>query len=189
MNLALLEQNIANRQRRILELPDFRKAAVLVALRLEPEPCLILTQRSSNLSTHSGQIAFAGGGIEAGETPIEAALREANEEIGLESSLVTVLGLLDDVWTPAGFHVVPVVAVVSSEAILRPNPAEVAKLLYVPISDLQLMTPIFEQRTLPISARVPAFETRERAVPHYLWQGVDIWGMTAFVIMKLLELT
>ncbi len=188
MNLAQLEQKIANRQRRILELPEFRKAAVLVAILLEPEPCLILTQRASNLSTHSGQIAFAGGSLDAAETPIEAALREAHEEIGLEPNLVKVLGLLDDVWTPAGFHVVPVVGVVSSISVLKPNPAEVAQMLYVPITDLQQLNPIYEQKTLPLSARVPHFETRERAVLHYYWQGVDIWGMTAFVIQEFLEL-
>ena len=189
LDLVKLQERLSTRQRRVLELPEFRKAAVLVAIRLEPEPCLILTQRTTNLSTQSGQIAFAGGSLDPAETPIQAALRESHEEIGLEPSLVKVLGLLDDVWTPAGFHVVPVVGLVSSAAVLRPNPAEVAKILYVPIADLQLLTPIFEQKTLPASARVPDFETRVRAVPHYYWHGIDIWGMTAFVIQGLLKLS
>ncbi len=186
-DLNLLEIFLQTRQRRVLELPDFKKAAVLVAVLLEPEPCLILTKRTNHLSTHSGQIAFAGGGMDAGESPVQAALREAHEEIGLEPSLVQVLGLLDDVWTPAGFHVTPVLGVVSSQAVLTPNPAEVAQVLYVPLTDLKNIQPHFEQKTLPASARVPSSEARQRAVPHLYWQGIDIWGMTAFVILGLLE--
>ncbi len=187
MDLVLLEQNILNRQRRILELPDFRQAAVLVLVQLLPVPSLILTQRTTNLSTHSGQIAFAGGSMDALETPVQAALREAHEEIGLEPSLVQVLGLLDDVWTPAGFHVVPVLGVVS-RPILTPNPTEVAEVLIVPISDLQQIAVTYEHKILPSSARVPNFESRDRSVPHYDWQGTDIWGMTAFVIEDFLKL-
>jgi 8-oxo-dGTP pyrophosphatase MutT (NUDIX family) len=189
LDLLALENHLSRRSRRILEIPDFRRAAVLVAILLEPEPSLILTQRTSTLSTHSGQIAFAGGSLDASETPIQAALREADEEIGLEPKHVRVLGLLNDVWTPAGFHVTPVLGLVSSQALLQPNPAEVAQLLFVPIADLRLIQVTYEQKTLPASARVPTFENRQRAVPHYLWQGTDIWGMTAFVIQELLELT
>ncbi len=189
IDLSALENRLSSRSRRILEIPDFRRAAVLVAILLEPEPSLILTKRTSHLSTHSGQIAFAGGSLDAAETPIQAALREADEEIGLEPKHVRVLGLLSDVWTPAGFHVTPVLGLVSSQALLAPNPAEVAELLFVPIADLRLIQVTYEQKTLPASARVPTFENRQRAVPHYLWQGTDIWGMTAFVIQELLELT
>ena len=189
LDLLALENFLSSRSRRILEIPDFRQAAVLVAILLEPEPSLILTKRTSTLSTHSGQIAFAGGSLDANETPTQAALREADEEIGLEPKHVRVLGLLNDVWTPAGFHVTPVVGIVSSQAQLKPNPAEVAKLLVVPIADLRFIEVTYEQKILPVAARVPVFENRERAVPHYLWQGTDIWGMTAFVIQEFLELT
>ena len=188
LDLSAFEQRLVNRQRRILQIPDFRKAAVLVAVLLEPEPSIILTKRTSNLSTHSGQIAFAGGSLDAFETPVEAALREAHEEIGLEPKHVQVLGLLDDVWTPAGFHVTPVVGLVSSQALLQPNPAEVAQLLFVPLADLRLIEVTYEQKILAASARVPSFESHERAVPHYFWQDTDIWGMTAFVIQEFLAL-
>ncbi len=188
IDLTALENQLSSRPRRILEIPDFRRAAVLVAVLLEPEPSLILTKRTTNLSTHSGQIAFAGGSLDVAETPTQAALREAHEEIGLEPKHVRVLGLMSDVWTPVGFHVTPVVGLVSSLAVLQPNPAEVDKLLFVPLADLGLIKPTFEQKILPASARVPTFESRERAIPHYLWQGIDIWGMTAFVIQEFLEL-
>jgi 8-oxo-dGTP pyrophosphatase MutT (NUDIX family) len=186
--LARLEQRLQAHQRRELEIPGFRKAAVLVAILDLPEPCLILTQRTSTLSTHSGQIAFAGGGIDALENPTQAALREAWEEIGLELKLVRVLGLMNDVWTPAGFHVTPVVGIVSGNAHLTPNPAEVAQVLRVPLAELAQLTVQFEHKILPPQSRVPHFESRERAVPHYLWREFDIWGMTAFVIGDLLGL-
>jgi 8-oxo-dGTP pyrophosphatase MutT (NUDIX family) len=183
-----LAQRLQTRQRRELEIPEFRRAAVLVAILNTPNPALILTKRTSSLSTHSGQIAFAGGGLDADETPTQAALREAWEEIGLEPSLVQVLGQMDDVWTPAGFHVTPVLGVVSSQAQFTPNHAEVERLLFVPLAELAQTKPHFEQKTLPPSSRVPSFETRHRAVPHYFWGDVDIWGMTAFVIGDLLGL-
>jgi 8-oxo-dGTP pyrophosphatase MutT (NUDIX family) len=183
-----LEQQVQKRQRRELHLPEFRRAAVLVGILEQPEPALILTKRTSTLSTHSGQIAFAGGGLDALETPTQAALREAWEEIGLEPALVRVLGLLDDVWTPAGFHVTPVLGLVSSAAQFKPNPAEVERLLFVPLAELAALAVQFEHKTLPPSSRVPNFETRNRAVPHYLWREFDIWGMTAFVIGDLLGL-
>jgi 8-oxo-dGTP pyrophosphatase MutT (NUDIX family) len=185
---AELEQHLQNRQRRELHIPEFRKAAVLVAILEQPEPVLILTKRTSTLSTHSGQIAFAGGSLDALETPTQAALREAWEEIGLEPQFVQVLGLLDDVWTPAGFHVTPVLALVSSQAEFKPNPAEVEALLFVPLDELASLTVQFVQKTLPPQSRVPSFETRDRLVPHYLWRDTDIWGMTAFVIGDLLGL-
>ncbi len=184
---ALLE-TLKTRARLELQIPEFRRAAVLVGVLLEPEPTLVLTQRSPDLPTHQGQIAFPGGSLEVGETITMAALREAFEEIALEPSSVRVVGLLDDVWTPAGFHVTPVLGVISSDAVLRPNPLEVQRLLYVPLTDLAQMQPVFENKVLPDTARVPGFETRTRSVPHYIWHGVDIWGMTAFVIGGLLEL-
>lgn len=183
-----LERLLEQRQRRELVIPEFRRAAVLVALMLEPAPSLILTKRTSTLSTHSGQIAFAGGSLDQGETPTQAALREAWEEIGLEPQWVQTLGLLDDVWTPAGFHVTPVLGVVSSQAVLRPNPSEVAALLRVPLAELAVLEVRYEHKILPVASRVPNFESHERTVPHYLWREHDIWGMTAFVIGHLLEL-
>jgi 8-oxo-dGTP pyrophosphatase MutT (NUDIX family) len=182
-----LQQQLESRARLALEIPEFRRAAVLVGVLLEPEPTLVLTQRSPNLPTHQGQIAFPGGSLEANEAITAAALREAFEEIALEPSLVRVLGLLDDVWTPAGFHVTPVLGVISSSAVLQPNPLEVQRLLYVPMTDLARLQPVFENKILPADARVPRFETHARAVPHYIWHGVDIWGMTAFVIGGLIK--
>jgi 8-oxo-dGTP pyrophosphatase MutT (NUDIX family) len=175
------------RSRRSLEIPEFRRAAVLVGIVLEPEPVLILTQRTANLPTHKGQIAFPGGKLDALETVTEAALREAHEEINLGREFVRVLGWLHDVWTPQAFQVTPVVATVSSIAALQPNPREVERLLLVPVADLTAIEPSVETRLEPPVGSWPPGVSGPRSILHYDWQGTDIWGMTAAVIYDLLE--
>jgi 8-oxo-dGTP pyrophosphatase MutT (NUDIX family) len=192
MNLERLKNKLLTRERRNLELPEFRRAAVLVPVVLEPEPHLILTVRTAHLPTHKGQISFPGGSLHDLETPIDAALREAGEEIGLDSSLVNVLGLLDDVWTPQGFHVTPVFGLLEQAAKLEADANEVAQILHVRLEELQNLKPRFEPRNLPPNAKLPsdpkAYRARSNEVLHYDWQGFDIWGMTAWVISDVLEL-
>lgn len=183
-----LERLLAQRSRRTLAIPDFRSAAVLVAVTTGPQPALILTQRGATLPTHQGQIAFPGGKLESGEDAVQAALREAFEEVALEPKAVRVLGLMDDVWTPQGFQVTPVLAVIAPDTALEPQAGEVAALLRVPIADLQQITPRSDLRHAPLQGRWPAGVTGPRTILHYDWRGVDIWGMTAFVIEELLAL-
>jgi 8-oxo-dGTP pyrophosphatase MutT (NUDIX family) len=125
-----------------------REAAVLVALVMRPEsdggPTLLLTQRTDTLSTHSGQIAFAGGKLDAGETAEQAALREAQEEVGLSSAFVTVMGSLPRYVTGTAFHITPVVATVAPGFALKANPAEVADVFEVPL--VFLMNPAHHAR-------------------------------------------
>ena len=89
-------------------------AAVLIPLVARPEPTVLLTRRAQALRNHAGQVSFPGGHIEAGDgSPLEAALREAREEIGLEARFVSVIGFLPDHVVISGFRVTPVVARVS----------------------------------------------------------------------------
>ena len=117
-----------------------REAAVLIALVMRPEseggPTLLLTQRTDTLSTHSGQIAFAGGKLDAGETASQAALREAHEEVGLGAEFVSVIGSLPRYTTGTAFHITPVVALVQPGFSLQANPAEVADVFEVPLAFL-----------------------------------------------------
>ena len=199
MNLELLAEQLAarinTRERLTLEIPGFRHAAVLVAITLEPNPKLILTVRSSDLPTHKGQISFPGGKLEAGETVQACALREAYEEVSLEPKAARIIGLLDDVWTPARFTATPVVALLEPEAQLERNPGEVAEILRVPIQDLRNLPTRFEQRNVPLDVMAQIPERSKRGeVLHYDWRSeagiqYDIWGMTAFVIQHLLELS
>ena len=189
MNSASLERLLAERTRRSLSIPDFRSAAVLVAVTTGPHPELILTRRGATLPTHQGQIAFPGGKLEAGEDAVQAALREASEEVALEPTAVRVLGLMHDVWTPQGFQVTPVLATIAPDVTLEPQLGEVAALLRVPLADLQRMTPRVELRLEPpLGGRWPPGVVEPRQILHYDWRGVDIWGMTAFVIEDLLVL-
>jgi 8-oxo-dGTP pyrophosphatase MutT (NUDIX family) len=192
LNWGELEANLNTRTRRALNIAEFKRAAVLVPVLLEPEPTLILTQRTSHLPTHKGQIAFPGGKLEPEEDAVIGALREAHEEIRLEPSAVRVLGMLHDVWTPQGFQVTPVLGIVSSQAVIEPDPSEVARVLLVPIAQLLELAPREDIRLEPPVGRWPEGVTGPRAILHYDWNNagetIDIWGMTAFVIHELLEL-
>lgn len=173
------ERWLSGRERQTLHLPHFRRAAVLVALTLEDDPRVLLTVRSSDLPTHQGQISFPGGSLEPGESVVSGAVREAWEEVGLEPSHVAVLGELDDVFTPIGFHVTPVLARIPAQPELELS-GEVAELLLPRLSELRVITPTREMRTLPSGERIPLYR--------YPWQGHDIWGMTARVLHDLLTL-
>jgi 8-oxo-dGTP pyrophosphatase MutT (NUDIX family) len=112
-------------------------AAVLVAVVMRSEPTVLLTQRTSHLSTHSGQIAFAGGKSDPDDADAAAtALREAHEEVGLEPQHVQVLGPLPVYITGSAFHVTPVVALISADMRLRLNTFEVAHAFEVPLAFL-----------------------------------------------------
>ena len=110
-------------------------SAVLIALITmdDGQTGVILTERSGHLRHHAGQISFPGGRIDSGETPVETALREAEEEIALARDQVTVLGHLPGVLTTAGFHIAPVLGRVDGNFTPVAAPAEVARVLIEPI--------------------------------------------------------
>ncbi len=151
-------------------------AAVLLPVVMRPVPTLLLTQRTSHLPTHGGQIAFPGGKIDPHDNgPISAALREAEEEIGLPAPQVEVLGTLPVYTTGTAFVITPVVALVLPGHTLNPNPGEVAEVFEVPLAFL--MNPAHHQR------RETLWDGRMRqwfSMP-YPDQGKErfIWGATA----------
>ena len=113
------------------------RASVLLAIMLREQPTVLLTERTAHLSTHSGQVAFAGGRADPEDaTPADTALREAQEEVGLASEFVEVLGNLPTYETGSSFIITPVVALVRPECVLTPNPYEVADLFEVPLAFL-----------------------------------------------------
>jgi 8-oxo-dGTP pyrophosphatase MutT (NUDIX family) len=158
-------------------------AAVLIPLVMRDELMLLLTERGKNMSTHSGQIAFPGGRTDDTDADaVHTALREADEEIGLPSGHVEVLGTLPNYVTGSAFIVTPVVALVRPGFLLQPNPAEVADVFEVPLRFL--MSPanhrrhVFEfegaQRewlSMPYTSEVP-----EQPQERY------IWGATAAML-------
>ena len=152
-------------------------AAVLVAITDRPDPGLILTTRRDNLRTHAGQVAFPGGRIDHGETPVQAALREANEELGLDPAEVTLFGEADPYRTVTGYCVTPVVGLVPPNLELTPNPAEVAGWFEAPLDFV--LDPANQHR---MSAE---FRGRTRHYYQIDWQGRRIWGATAAMLVNL----
>lgn len=116
----------------VMEAP--RPAAVLIPIVGRDELTVLFTLRTHTLSTHAGQIAFPGGRVDATDaSEIAAALREANEEIGLHRRFIEPLGFIDSYRTGTGFRIAPVVAIVAPGFTLALNPAEVAETFEVPL--------------------------------------------------------
>ena len=156
-------------------------AAVLIGLVERPEGLtVLLTRRADTLRSHTGQIAFPGGRMEAGETPWEAALREANEEIGLDPAAVTLAGLSAPFALGTGFLVTPVIGFVPADAPLQANPGEVAEIFETPFGFL--MDPGNHERR-----RMDLPDGEERWF--YAMSHADrvIWGATAGMLRQLYE--
>jgi 8-oxo-dGTP pyrophosphatase MutT (NUDIX family) len=155
-----------------------KAAAVLVGIMDHVDgPRLLLTQRKSTLSKHAGQIAFPGGRIDDGETPLQAALREAEEETGLQPAFVEPLGYLDGYLTVTGYFVVPLVARIGQGHTLAPQESEVEEIFDVPLSFL----------LDPANCRVDTRDWKglERRYYVYPYESRYIWGATAGMIRNL----
>jgi 8-oxo-dGTP pyrophosphatase MutT (NUDIX family) len=133
------ETHLARFERQPAALDGRRAAAVAVVLLPDDDghACLLVTQRVPKLRAHSGQWALPGGRVDAGETAVDAALRELSEEVGLRRSADDVLGLLDDYPTRSGFVITPVIVWGGGTLALRANPDEVASIHRVPLSELE----------------------------------------------------
>jgi 8-oxo-dGTP pyrophosphatase MutT (NUDIX family) len=157
-----------------------KPASVLVPIVDRSAPTVLLTQRTAELASHAGQVAFPGGKIDpTDESPVAAALREATEEVGLAPILVEPIGYLDLYLTFSGFRILPTVARVKPDFTLKLNPREVTEAFEVPLDFL--MNPENHQR-----------KTRD-------WKGIPrdyyampfgeryIWGVTAGILRNLYE--
>lgn len=161
--------------------PHLKDAAVLVpVVAREPEATVIFTLRTAHLASHAGQIAFPGGKIDATDaSPAAAALREAEEEIGLAPARVETLGYAAPYHTRSGFRIVPVVALVPPDLDLVPNPEEVADVFEVPLGFL--MNPDnhrINYRQAP---------TGRRYFYEMPYGDRYIWGVTAGIVRRIYE--
>ena len=153
-------------------------AAVLVAVRAAEPMSVVLTERTAHLNKHAGQIAFPGGKIDpADASPLAAALREAQEEIGLDASLVEPLGYLEPYRTATGYLITPVVALVAAEFSASLDPAEVAGVFEVPFAFL------LDARNHRIDSR--EWRGEQRQFYAMLFEQRYIWGATAGIIRML----
>ncbi len=157
-----------------------RPAAVLIPVVDRPEPTVLLTQRTEHLSSHAGQIAFPGGKIDATDaSPMDAALREADEEVGLRREFVEPIGYLDLYGTAFGFRILPTVAKVKPGFKLTINENEVVDAFEVPLAFL--MNPENHQ------IHMKEFRGIERSYYAMPFAERYIWGATAGILRVLYE--
>jgi 8-oxo-dGTP pyrophosphatase MutT (NUDIX family) len=157
-----------------------RPAAVLIAVVEHAEPTVLLTMRAAHLNDHAGQIAFPGGKIDPTDaSPLDAALREAEEEIGLDRSFVEPLGYLDLYATGFGFRILPTLARVKPGFELTINPSEVDDAFEVPLSFLMN----------PANHQLHSKEFRGAMRSYYAMPFAEryIWGATAGILRVLYE--
>ena len=154
-----------------------RPAAVLVPVTQRERPGVILTRRPGNLRSHPGQVAFPGGKIDGGETPVEAALREADEELAIAPANVRVIGSSDVYVTGTSFEVTPVLGVIPADLPLVPNPGEVESWFEVPLDIL------FDRSNY--AANTVVWKGAERTYFEMEYDGYRIWGVTAAIIANL----
>jgi len=168
----------------LVNVADLKPAAVLIAIiSRNNHATVLLTQRTEHLSSHGGQVAFPGGKIDEGETAVEAALREADEEVGLKANNIEVLGAFGPYHSGSGYHITPVVGMVKGEPDLVVNEDEVADTFEVPLAHLM------SQEKHTVNSRF----WNEREVFFYTIPYNDsgkerhIWGVTAGIIRMVQE--
>ncbi|MGV3550061.1 CoA pyrophosphatase [Rhizobium sp.] len=156
-----------------------RDAAVLIGVVEDDEAHVILTKRQDTLRKHSGQIAFPGGKVDGDESAELAAIREAEEEIGLGQHFIDVIGGLPQIPVLSGFRITPVLATIRPGFELRPNPDEVEHIFQVPLSFL-MNAANHEQDTWERGGASRRFYV----MPYEGWR---IWGITAGIIRSVYE--
>lgn len=154
-------------------------AALVLLYPWDGEAATVLTVRAPGLRAHAGQVSLPGGRLEPGETHAEAALREAEEELGVRAGDLEVLGALSPLWIPpTDFTVHPIVAATAGRPRFVPAPGEVAAVLEVPLGRLGR----------PETRRVARWTVRGQPsdIPHFDVGGHVVWGATAMILAELL---
>lgn len=152
-------------------------AAVLVPIVQRAEPTILFTQRTEHLPQHAGQVSFPGGRAEVDDNSlVETALRETQEETGIEPSFVTVAGFLEAFETGTGYAILPVVGLLAEGFLLAPNANEVANVFEVPLAFL--IDPRNRQR------QSREFQGRTRSFYSFTYKERYIWGATAAMLVN-----
>ena len=152
------------------------EAAVLIPIVARPEPTILFTQRTTHLTSHSGQVSFPGGRRDASDlSPLQTALRETREETGIESRFITIAGYLPRYRTGTGYDIAPVVGVLAQDFVLTPNPQEVAEIFEAPLDFF------LDPANRRVETRI--WGARERTFYVFDPEGRTIWGATAAILV------
>lgn len=155
-------------------------AAVLVPFLLADEPEVLLTVRAAHLKSHPGEVSFPGGMSElADQSRAQTALRETHEEVGIAPHLFESVGQLSTVVSRAGFQVFPFVGVADAPVVTKANEDEIAEIFTVPWQFFAQQEPELQKLSRG---------SLEIYMPHYYYQGKHIWGLTAMVMLELINL-
>ncbi len=159
---------------------EFPDAAVLMAITNQADPEILLTKRAEGLSSHGGDVAFPGGKKDPEDADLlSTALRETEEEVGLERERITVLGPLNQLISRNKVRVSPWVGVMEPQQVYQPNPHEVESIFHVPVS--------FFLDTPPAVVRRIELLGGEVLVPVYHYEDYKVWGLTAMIIVNFLQ--
>lgn len=160
--------------------PTHRSAAVLMLFwpGAGPGVDVVFTRRPEHMPSHPGQVSFPGGKQDPGDAShVETALRETREELGIDPGRIRVMGRLDDAWSFAGHHVIPVVGWLDSAPEVVPNPAEVAEVLVADVEMLLRPEAACEHRVEQ--------QGQARTTHAFRWDGGYVWGLTADLLLEL----
>ncbi len=179
---AFIQKKLNRYQRQSIERSALTKSAVLIPIVKRGNGLnLLFTKRSETVEHHKGQISFPGGATDTIDiSPVDTALRETFEEIGLERSAIAIIGIIDDLQTPSGFVVTPVVGFIEHLPPLHINAEEVAQVIFIPLEK-------FFDDSLRHS------DVRERdgikieVFSYNVWEE-PVWGATAFFVKQLVSL-
>lgn len=170
-----LSQRLAQHSPRKVPQTTLTEAGVLVAITDEIDPRLLLTRRSTQLSSHKGEVAFPGGKRDLEDPNIViTALREAEEEVALNPADVQVIGELDQVVSRFGYLVTPVLGIIKPQQTFIPNAGELDAVFQVPLSHFRQPPSQYWERG---SLRIPSYD----------YEGFHIWGLTAMMIAEMMN--